>query len=456
MEEKQPVDGKAVSPQRQYSILVVDDEPGMVNFLQRALSQRHGLVDAASSVEQAIPLFRQRLYDLVVLDVSLPGRSGIEWLHELRDDGFAGDVILITAYADLDTAIDALRAGASDFLLKPFSVAQMVNAVERCFERARLRRENFVLRREVEERATAIDGVVCQSDAMQGICERLKRIAPSAATVLLTGESGTGKEVAARALHKMSPRHDAPFVPLNCAAISAELIESELFGHVKGAFTGAQAKREGLFYYAHGGTLFLDEISELPPAAQAKLLRVLEERRIRPVGSEQEIPVDVRVIAASNRDLRQEVAAQRFRQDLYYRLQVLEINLPPLRERPEDIVLLSRHFIDTLAASLNMPGLELTPRMLARLEAYDWPGNVRELRNFIERSLILGWFDLGPEVQDERPDTTPGEDALLETIEKRHILATLARCHGNKSEAARRLGISRKTLERKCTAWGCD
>jgi DNA-binding NtrC family response regulator len=441
------------APWKQYSVLVVDDEPGMVSFLQRALTQRCGVVDTAGSVEQAAPLLQRRLYDLIVLDISLPGRSGIDWLHELRAEGYAGDVVLMTAYADLDTAIDALRAGASDFLLKPFSLAQMLNAIQRCFERSRLVRENFVLRREVSERVANIEGVIGQSEVMLATCERLKRIAPTPATVLLTGESGTGKEVAARALHRMSQRASASFVPVNCAAISAELIESELFGHVKGAFTGAQQSREGLFYYARGGTLFLDEISELPAAAQAKLLRVLEERRIRPVGSEQEIPVDVRVIAASNRDLKAEVAAHRFRQDLYYRLQVVEVTLPPLRERPEDLPLLIEHFISQLAPYLDVPRLALDSRSLARMTAYDWPGNVRELRNFIERSLILGWFDLGPEPKVSASQVA-NTDESLEAVEKRHILAVLNACDGNKSEAGRRLGVSRKTLDRKCQAWG--
>jgi len=359
----------------------------------------------------------------------------------------------MTAYADLDTAIDALRAGAADFLLKPFSVPQMLNAVERCFERSSLRRENFVLRREVEERTSTVDGVIGQSAAILGICDRLRRIAPTPATILLTGESGTGKEVAARALHRMSPRANGPFVPVNCAAISAELIESELFGHVKGAYTGAQQSREGLFYYARGGTLFLDEISELPLAAQAKLLRALEERRIRPVGSEQEIAVDVRVIAATNRDLKVEVAAQRFRQDLYYRLQVLEVTLPPLRERPEDIPLLVDHFMAQLTPNLGVPPLALDPRTAARLSDYDWPGNVRELRNLVERSLILGWFDIGPE-PDIDLHAVAVSDETLAAVEKRHILAVLAACAGNKSEAGRRLGISRKTMDRKCQAWG--
>ncbi|MDP3635796.1 MAG: sigma-54 dependent transcriptional regulator [Azonexus sp.] len=441
------------APWKQYSVLVVDDEPGMLSFLQRALTPRCGVVDTAGSVEQAAPLLRRRLYDLIVLDIALPGRSGIDWLHELRAEGYAGDVVLMTAYADLDTAIGALRAGAADFLLKPFSLVQVLNAIQRCFERSRLVRENFVLRREVSERSADIEGVIGHSEVMREVCDRLKRIAPTLATVLLTGESGTGKEVAARALHKMGNRAKGPFVPVNCAAIAAELIESELFGHVKGAYTGAQQSREGLFYYARGGTLFLDEIGEMPLAAQAKLLRVLEERRIRPVGSEQEIPVDVRVIAASNRDLKAEVSAHRFRQDLYYRLQVLEVRLPSLRERPEDLPLLVEHFISQLAPYLDVPRLAPDSRTLARMAAYDWPGNVRELKNFVERSLILGWFDLGPE---PKGSATPAgtADETLESVEKRHILAVLATCDGNKSEAGRRLGVSRKTLDRKCQAWG--
>ena len=435
---------------KQYSVLVVDDEPGMLSFLQRALGQRCGSVDTAGSVEQAAPLLKRRLYDLIVLDIALPGRSGIDWLHELRDEGYAGDVVLMTAYADLDTAIDALRAGAADFLLKPFSLAQMLNAMQRCFERSRLVRENFVLRREIG--TVDVEGMVGESELMRAVCDRLKRIAPTPATVLLTGESGTGKEVAARALHRMSNRAAGPFVPVNCAAIAAELIESELFGHVKGAYTGAQQSREGLFYYARGGTLFLDEIAELPAAAQAKLLRVLEERRLRPVGSEQEIPVDVRVIAATNRDLKTEVSVQRFRPDLYYRLQVVEVTLPPLRERPEDLPPLVGHFIAQLAPYLGVPQLAPDARTLARMAVYDWPGNVRELRNFVERSLILGWFDLGPEPLVAGAAVGSTEESL-EAIEKRHILAVLGACAGNKSEAARRLGVSRKTLDRKCQAW---
>ncbi|MBL8486796.1 MAG: sigma-54-dependent Fis family transcriptional regulator, partial [Rhodocyclaceae bacterium] len=275
-------------------------------------------------------------------------------------------------------------------------------------------------------------------------------------TVLVLGESGTGKEVAARALHQASPRKDGPFVPVNCAAIAPELIESELFGHVRGAYTGAATGREGLFFYARGGTLFLDEISELAYPMQAKLLRVLEERRLRPVGSEQEVPVDVRVVAASNKDLAAEVAAGRFRPDLFYRLQVVELRMPALRERPEDIRELAAHFVEALAPQLGVPPLMPEDRALRCMQAYDWPGNVRELRNLVERSLILGYFpeNWGCAVPGADAATTGAPDESLASVEERHIRAVLAAVEGNKSEAARRLGISRKTLERKCFAWG--
>jgi len=452
-----------LSPWRHQSVLVVDDEPGMVSFLQRSLEARCGWVAVAGSVERAEDLLNRRHFDLIVLDIALPGRSGVEWLHQLRDQGFAGDVVLMTAYADLETAIDALRAGAADFLLKPFSVAQMLNAVKRCFERSSLRRENFVLRRELDQRDDSVEGVIGDSPVIREVCARIKRIAPTPTTVLIHGESGTGKELAARALHRMSPRGEGrdagPFVPINCAAIAEEIIESELFGHVKGAFTGATSGREGLFYYARGGTLFLDEISELPPPVQAKLLRVLEERKLRPVGSEQEIPVDVRVVAATNRDLVAEVAAGRFRSDLYYRLQVVEVRMPPLRERLEDLPALVEYFNGQLAARLGLPELPHDEAALARLGNYGWPGNVRELKNLVERSLILGFYADDFAADDEEaaaaaPAPGTGGEESLATVERRHILAVLDACKGNKSEAARRLGISRKTLERKCAAWG--
>lgn len=443
-----------------FSVLVVDDEEGMRNFLERALKSRCGLVEAVGDVEHAAQLMARLHFDLIVLDISLPGKSGVEWLHELRESGFAGDVILITAFADMETAINALRGGASDFILKPFRVDQILNSIKRCFERARLARENFVLRRELAELGTEVDGLVGHSLAIQHLRGLIKRIAPMPTTVLLQGESGTGKEVTARALHQMSQRATRPFVPVNCAAITAELIESELFGHVKGAFTGASESRNGLFYYAHGGTLFLDEISELPLAMQTKLLRVLEERKVRPVGSEKEVPVDVRIIAATNRNLAGELAAGRFRQDLYYRLAVVDIAIPPLRTRIEDIGDLVTHFMGLLSSQLGVTPLPLSREVLEGLTRYPWPGNVRELKNFVERSLILGCF---PTEALAAACGLPGADAAesdddslllsLAEVEKRHMLRVLEATHGNKSDAARRLGVSRKTLERKCVEW---
>lgn len=462
--ERTPAENVDLTSWQHQSVLVVDDEPGIVSFLHRSLALRCGWVATAASVEEAADLLDRRHFDLIVLDIALPGRSGVEWLHELRGQGFAGDVVLMTAYADLETAIDALRAGAADFLLKPFSVAQMLNAVKRCFERSTLRRENFVLRRELDKHADNVEGMVGKSIAIQDVCARIKRLAPMPTTVLITGESGTGKELAARALHRMSARGSGrsagPFVPINCAAIAAELIETELFGHVKGAFTGAETGRQGLFYYARGGTLFLDEISEMPLPLQAKLLRVLEERKVRPVGSEKEVDVDVRVVVATNRDLMAEVAAGRFRQDLYYRLQVVEVLMPPLRDRIEDLPELVDYFISLLAARLGVDVLPHDGAALARLGRYRWPGNVRELKNLIERSLILGYyaddFLLDKEQVATAPASTldPGNAESLAAVERNHILSVLDECGGNKSEAARRLGISRKTMERKCVTWG--
>jgi DNA-binding NtrC family response regulator len=431
----------------------VDDEEGMRSFLHKMLAGRCGLVETADSAEAGRTLSNRIHFDLIILDISLPGKSGVEWLDELRDGGFQGDVILITAFADIDTAIHALRAGAADFILKPFRVDQILNAIRKCFDRARLLRENFVLRREVAELAGGIEGFVGCSDAMNRLCQMIKRVAAMPSTVLLQGESGVGKEVAARALHSMSPRAQRPFVPVNCGAISPELIESELFGHVKGAFTGASDAHHGLFYYARGGTLFLDEIAELPLPMQAKLLRVLEDRMIRPVGSTREIPVDIRIVAATNRNLADEVRHGRFRQDLFYRLDVVNIVIPPLRQRREDIVPLASHFAAQLASHLGLPVVPLDADIIARLQSYGWPGNVRELRNLVERSLILGYFPLDA-LPEEGVSESAASAAALDAVAKSHILEVLAACGGNKSEAARRLGVSRKTVERKLAQWG--
>ncbi len=446
------------------SVLVVDDEPGMRHFLEKTLQPRVGQVFSAESAELADTLVRRHRFDLVVLDIALPGISGIAWLQALRERGFDGEVVLITAFADLDTAIEALRAGASDFILKPFRVTQIHNALRQGLERATLRRENWVLRRALRQTTPAADGLVGDSIAMRGLQAALQRVAAVDSTVLLSGESGTGKELAALALHHNSPRAAGPFVPVNCATLSPELIDSELFGQAQ---TGsARTGRDGLFVYAQGGTLFLDEIGELPPAQQASLLRVLEERRIRPVGSEQQIPVDVRIVAATHRKLADEVAAGRFRKDLYYRLQVVEINLPPLRAHKDDMAALVAHFISSLAPRLGVPPISVTDDELRYLQQYDWPGNVRELRNLIERSLILGALNVsalyqGLARQDRRQEAGAPRAAAgmlpattdLHTLEKQHILAVLDSVGGDKTRAAVLLGISRRTLERRVAEW---
>ncbi|HRD33940.1 MAG TPA: sigma-54 dependent transcriptional regulator [Rhodocyclaceae bacterium] len=450
--------GPMVSQSPEGHVLVVDDEPGMRTFLSRALALRGYAVEIAGSAEEAAQKLAQKHFDLIILDIALPGKTGIEWLTELEADGFSGDVILITAFADVETAIDALRAGASDFILKPFRIDQIANAIKRCTERTLLSRENYLLRRQVAECARGDDGLIGSSAAISRLRQIVQRIAPMPSTVLIQGESGVGKEVVARALHQWSPRADKPFVPVNCAAIPAELIESELFGHVKGAFTGAREARDGLFHYAHGGTLFLDEIGDLPLALQSRLLRVLEERRVRPLGAEAEVPVDVRVLAATNRDLYAEVEACRFREDLFYRLEVVTLTVPALRERVEDVPDLAAAFMHQLSMQLGLPPLLVGPEVSARMRAHSWPGNVRELRNFIERSLLFGEFPVDTLGEAAGRARAPARrtDAVplpLEEVEKNHILAVLKHCGGNKTRAAELLGVSRKTLERKCAEW---
>ncbi len=437
---------------RHSAVLVVDDEPGMRNFLTKTLAPRIGQVMAAASAEEAEQLLQRHRFDLVILDITLPGKSGLTLLRELRQQGLPCEVVLITAFADLDTAIEALRAGAGDFLLKPFRVAQVLGSVQHGLDRARLKRENWVLRRSLTQRTPPGDGLVGRSIVVKGLRAALQRVAGVDSTVLLTGESGTGKELAALALHSMSHRAAASFVPLNCAALSPALIETELFG---------QAGRDGLFVYAQGGTLFLDEVAELALPLQGLLLRALESRRIRPVGSEQEVALDLRIVAASNRPLRGEVEAGRFRADLYYRLQVVEISLPRLAVHKEDIPDLVAHFISTLAPQMGVEPIEVSDDEMRYLLRYDWPGNVRELRNLIERSLIVGALNVSALYQSlsrpapTRPAAPATSDGVtdLQTLEKRHILAVLGSVDGDKTRAAQLLGISRRTLERRCAEW---
>jgi DNA-binding NtrC family response regulator len=433
-------------------VLVVDDEPGMRHFLYKALTPRVARVLSAGSSEEAEGLLREHHVDLVLLDIALPGKNGIELLKDMRAQGITAEVVLITAFADLDTAIEALRAGAGDMLLKPFRVTQVLGATRQALERARLRRENRVLRRELQQRTPPADGLVGSSIAIRGLQAALRRVAAVDSTVLLTGESGTGKELAAQALHRLSPHAAAPFVPVNCGTAQPAQLESELFG---------SADNEGLFVCAQGGTLFLDEIGELPPPLQAALLRVLEDRCVRPVRSERQIPVDVRIVAATNRPLAEDVASGRFRADLFYRLQVVEIRMPPLRAHKEDIPELVAHFVDTLAPRLGVSPIEVSADEMVFLRQYDWPGNVRELRNLIERSLILGALNVSALYQGPSRSAAPRRLAAdwapgptnLHTLEKHHIQSVLESVDGDKTRAAQLLGISRRTLERRVAEW---
>lgn len=436
------------------SILVVDDEHGIRNFLVKGLGKYVGFIESSEDINKAEKLRQRCHFDLIIADIKLPGRSGVEWVKDLREDGCQTSVIFITAHAHLDIAIDAIRAGAADFIIKPFRIDQIFTAIDRCVERQEIKRENFVLRRQVDKIYGSAHMIgACQ--LIQDLCTVIKRIAPKPSTILIEGESGTGKELAAKSIHDLSVRTGS-FVPINCGAMSAELLESELFGHVKGAFTGAHQGREGLFSFAIGGTLFLDEIGEMPLTMQAHLLRVLEEKTIRPVGSNQQIPVDVRIIAATNKKLDQCVKAGDFRQDLFFRLNVLNIHIPALRDRIEDLKILSQHFIETLSIGLGIKPFRISESELSLLSTYQWPGNVRELKNVIERSLLLNTPPsqcITGAIQEISTEETLESDILLEDVEKHHILKVLKIENGNKSAAARQLGISRKTLERKVTAW---
>jgi len=437
----------------QASILIVDDEPGMRNFLVKILRPRCKLIEEAGDTKEASAKLDARHFDIVVLDNVMPGETGLAWLAGQRAAGFFPDVILMTAYADLDTAIEALHVGVVDFVIKPFRSNQLLNAIARCLDRARLQRENYVLRHELGSSSNQVllrNKLLGDSTAIQQVREIIARVAALPTPILFTGQSGSGKEVAARLLHSLSNRADRLFVPINCGAIPADMIESELFGHLKGAFTGAGRSREGLFMYAQGGTLFLDEIGELPYALQSKLLRVLEDHRVRPVGSEREVPFDARFIFATNADLQTRVAEGSFRPDLYFRINIMQVHLPSLQDRGEDVQELAVLFMREISQQLGMPTVPIDDRVRAALAHYDWPGNIRELRNLIERTVILGTFPddfQGPVSQDG------GNGQTLADMERRHILSILQETGGNREEAAQRLGISRKTIDRKCKSW---
>lgn len=451
-----PPSSEAENSYKGSSVLIVDHEPGIREFLQKGLHQYFGLVETAKDIAGA-EILRQRChFDLIISDIRLPDKSGVTWVTELRKQGGTTSVIFITAHANLETAIAALQAGASDFIIKPFSMQQMLASIQHTLAQQHVQRENLVLKRQVEKMYSG--SIIGNSVAMKNVSDVLEQVAPMPTTVLIEGESGTGKELAARAVHEMSGRSGS-FVPINCGAISEELMESELFGHTKGAFTSAQQAREGLFTYADGGTLFLDEIGEMPLSMQVHLLRVIEERVIRPVGSNREIRINVRIIAATNRNLNDLVKAGQFREDLYYRLNVVNILIPPLRDRKDDLPLLVQHFVTTIASELGIDHPEITGSDLYHLRAYAWPGNIRELKNVIERCLLLNKGprqcidNLANKTQTGNDSCNEPEAETLASVEKQHIMKILNAENGNNSAAARRLGISRKTMERKLKQW---
>jgi len=434
-------------------ILVVDDDPASRDLLRRVLAtEGHQVVPLADGREALAELERAGA-DLVVSDIRMPEVDGYQLTERMREVAPDVPIILVTAFGDVEGAVEAIRRGALDYLSKPYDVDAIRLVVTRALTQAALAKENRVLRRAVRDKYK-LEGIVGRSEVMLQIYKTAARVARSDATVLIEGESGTGKELVARAIHAASSRADGPFVAMDCGAIAEGVLESELFGHARGAFTGAQANRRGLFEEAHHGTLFLDEIGDIGPALQARLLRALQEGEIRRVGANEPIAVDVRVVAATNKDLAHLVAEGKFREDLYYRLNVVSLRLPPLRERREDIPLLAEHF----AAKHGRPeGVAIAPAARELLVAHDWPGNVRELENVIARALALN--PAGVVVPEDLPDRlrgpppvlpTPGslERPTLAEVERRYAAQVLAESGGNKTRAAEVLGIDRKTLYR--------
>jgi DNA-binding NtrC family response regulator len=448
----------AIEPGEGEKVLIVDGDAGFRGFLEDGLQRDFACVRSASNAREARALAQRHRFDILVVDVHFAdGVSGRELARDLRDDGFLDlEVVFTTGACDLNAAVAALQDDAANLLRKPFPIEQLSAVIKQARRYRRLERENALMNRGQLPAAARLIG---QSGPVKDLWRVINRIAAMPSTVLITGETGTGKELVSRALHDLSGRRGS-YVPVNCGAISPELMEGELFGHLRGAFTGAHQAREGLFCHADGGTLLLDEIGEMPLAMQAKLLRVLETKSYRPVGGNREIPVNTRVIAATNRHLPDEVQAGRFRKDLYYRLNIVELRLPPLRERKSDIPRLTRFFSTIFSAELGLPAPELTAADLDALMRYDWPGNIRELRNVVERSLLLGYppshYVLPVETAEKREEAPSSNPLSLDNVERSHIMKALQAADGNKTEAARILGVSRKTVGRKLKEWGAD
>jgi two-component system response regulator HydG len=447
-------------------ILVVDDEPSHRKMLEAVLSSEgYGIVQAADGSE-AVAAVEKEYFDLILMDIRMQKTGGIEALKSIREISPGIPVIMMTAYASVDTAVAALKSGAFDYLTKPLDIDELKIMLAKALRHHRLEEENLQLREQLDDRFD-FSSIIGRSPAMAKMFETMSLVAPSEVTVLICGASGTGKELVANAIHHNSPRGKQPLITVNCAALPETLLESELFGHEKGAFTGAVSRRKGRFQLAHGSSIFLDEIAEMAPVTQAKILRVLQEREFEPLGGSETVQVDTRVIAATNRNLEEEIHAGRFREDLYYRLNVVKIEVPSLQERREDIPLLADFFLKHYAQKNRRHIKGLAPRALDLLMRYDWPGNVRELENVVERAVILVRGEtIMPDALPEALQTqgeAPGPAAIelrpgrsLKEVEREMILRTLEDMDGNRTRAAIVLGISRRTLQLKLKEYGVN
>ena len=440
-------------------ILVVDDEASMRELLTIMLRKEGYQVTAVGGRTAAAALLERGSVDMIITDVKLPDGDGIEILRHVKAASPETIVVVMTAFGSTEMAVAAMKLGAQDYLTKPFDVEELKIVVRSALQVQQLQQENVLLRAEFQSHH-GLESIIGRSAAMREIFKMVRSIAPTASTVLITGESGTGKELIAKAVHALSPRNDAPFVSINCGALPESLLESELFGHMKGAFTDAHQNKKGLFEAAHRGTLFLDEVGDTPPSMQVKLLRALQERKIRRVGGTEEIDVDVRVIAATNQPLESKVKARLFREDLFYRLNVIPILLPPLRERREDIPLLAEQFLQRFAQEMGKQAGQISPEVTRALVDYDWPGNVRELENAIERAVALETTDM---IRPERlPDSVAGRernndelprlsvgfklDEYLQAVEEQLLRRALDETGGDRTEACRLLGITPRSL----------
>ncbi len=447
-------------------ILVVDDEASHRKMIEAVLSDEGYEIKQADDGQSAIDAVKKEFYDLILMDIRMHAVGGIEALKQIKEISPAIPIIIMTAYASVDTAVNSLKSGAYDYLTKPLDIDELKILVQKTLRYHQLEKENIYLRERLNDRFD-FSNIIGRSPAMEKLFETTALVAPSEATVLIFGESGTGKELIANAIHQNSPRKERPFIKVNCAALPETLLESELFGHEKGSFTGAIARKQGRFQLAHKSSIFLDEVAEMAPTTQAKILRVLQEREFEPLGSTQTIKVDTRVIAATNKNLEAEIKKGRFREDLYYRLNVVSLEVPPIRERREDISLLADFFLKQYAEKNKRVLKGFTPRAMDLLMRYDWPGNVRELENVVERAVIMArgemitpaefpdmLQELDPEVKATYVNLSPGR--TLKDVEKDMIIRTLEETAGNRTHAAKILGISRRTLQLKLKEYGIN